>query len=86
MGGRRAIWHKTCDYENDVAHPAAHILENKEMHMLNLAITFLIIALIAGVLGLTGIAGISANIAWILFVVGLVLAVVFFVTGRRPPL
>jgi uncharacterized membrane protein YtjA (UPF0391 family) len=54
--------------------------------MINLAITFLIIALIAGVLGFTGIAGASANIAWILFVVGLILAVIFFLTGRRPKL
>ena len=54
--------------------------------MLNLAITFLIIALIAGVLGLTGIAGMSANIAWILFVVGLILAAVTFVMGRKPRL
>ncbi len=54
--------------------------------MLNLALTFLIVALIAGVLGLTGIAGISANIAWILFVGGLVLAIIMFVMGRRPPL
>ena len=54
--------------------------------MINLAITFLVIALIAGVLGFTGIAGISANIAWTLFVVGLILALVFFVTGRSPRL
>ncbi|HLF09928.1 MAG TPA: DUF1328 domain-containing protein, partial [Gammaproteobacteria bacterium] len=38
--------------------------------------------LIAGVLGFSGIAGTAANIAWILFVVGLILAVVFFVRGR----
>jgi uncharacterized membrane protein YtjA (UPF0391 family) len=52
--------------------------------MIGWAATFLIIALIAGVLGFSGIAGASANIAWILFVVGLVLAVVMFLTGRRP--
>ncbi|MEZ5568641.1 MAG: DUF1328 domain-containing protein [Halioglobus sp.] len=52
--------------------------------MLNLAVTFLIIAIIAGLLGFSGIAGASANIAWILFVIGLVLALVFFLTGRRP--
>jgi uncharacterized membrane protein YtjA (UPF0391 family) len=52
--------------------------------MINLAITFLVIALIAGILGFTGIAGISANIAWTLFVVGLVLAIVLFLTGRSP--
>ena len=43
---------------------------------------FLIIALVAAVLGFGGIAGVSANIAWILFIVGLILAVVFFVFGR----
>ena len=56
----------------------------KEEHMINWAITFLVIALVAGLLGFTGIAGTSANIAWILFVVGLVLAVVMFLSGRRP--
>ena len=52
--------------------------------MFRWAITFLIIALIAGVFGFTGIAGTAANIAWILFVVGLIIAVVFFLVGRRP--
>lgn len=54
--------------------------------MIGWALTFLIVALIAAALGFTGIAGAATNIAWILFVVGLVLAVVFFVSGRRPPL
>lgn len=53
--------------------------------MLSWAATFLVIGIIAAVLGLTGIAGISVQIAWILFVVGLVLAIVFFIAGRRPP-
>ncbi|WP_292991823.1 DUF1328 domain-containing protein [Nitrosomonas sp.] len=53
--------------------------------MINLAITFLIIALIAGLLGLTGIAGIAVEMAWILFVAGLILAVIFWIIGRRPP-
>jgi uncharacterized membrane protein YtjA (UPF0391 family) len=39
-----------------------------------------------GVIGLSGIAGMATQFAWILFVVGLVLAVVFFLMGRRPPL
>jgi uncharacterized membrane protein YtjA (UPF0391 family) len=41
---------------------------------------------LAAVLGFSGIAGLSMNIAWILFVVGLILAIVFFVVGRRPPI
>ena len=51
--------------------------------MIYYALVFLVVALIAGVLGFSGIAGTAANIAWILFVVGLVLAVVFFVRGRE---
>jgi uncharacterized membrane protein YtjA (UPF0391 family) len=53
--------------------------------MLYWAAVFLVIALLAAVLGFSGIAGVSMNIAWILFVVGLILAIVFFVVGRRPP-
>jgi len=53
--------------------------------MIPWAATFLIVALVAAVLGFAGIAGIATQIAWILFVVGLALAVIFAVTGRRPP-
>ena len=53
--------------------------------MLYWAVVFLVIALVAGALGLGGVAAISADIAWILFVVGLVLAVIFFFAGRRKP-
>ena len=53
--------------------------------MINLAVTFLVIAIIAALLGFSGIAGTATQIAWILFVVGLILALVFYVIGRRPP-
>lgn len=53
--------------------------------MISWAITFLVIALIAAMLGFSGIAGTAVNIAWILVVVGVVLALVFGVMGRRPP-
>lgn len=53
--------------------------------MLYWAAVFLIIALVAALFGFTGVAGLSMNIAWILFVIGLILAVLFFVMGRRPP-
>jgi uncharacterized membrane protein YtjA (UPF0391 family) len=58
---------------------------NKEKLMINLAITFLVIAIIAALLGITGVAGIAMEMAWILFVIGVVLAIVFWVMGRRPP-
>ena len=50
--------------------------------MISWAVTFLIVAIIAGLLGFSGIAGAATNIAWILFVVGLVLAIVFAIRGR----
>jgi len=56
------------------------------MRMFSWALMFLIVAIVAAVLGLTGIAGLAVEIAWILFVVGLILAVIFFVIGRRPPI
>ena len=52
--------------------------------MMSWALMFLVVAIIAAVLGFGGIAGTATNIAWVLFVVGLVLAVVFFVIGKRP--
>jgi uncharacterized membrane protein YtjA (UPF0391 family) len=52
--------------------------------MLSWAVTFLIIGLIAAVFGFTGLAGTAVNIAWILAVIGIVIALVFFVMGRRP--
>ena len=53
--------------------------------MLRWAFIFLVIAVIAGLLGLTGVTAIAAEIAWALFVIGLILAVIFFISGRRPP-
>ncbi len=50
--------------------------------MIQWALVFLVVGLIAGALGLTGVAGAATNIAWILFVVGLVLAVFFYLRGR----
>jgi len=51
-------------------------------HMLNYAITFLIIALIAGVLGFFAIAGLAATIAKVLFFIFLVAFVISLVAGR----
>lgn len=53
--------------------------------MISWAVTFFIIALIAAVLGFTGIAGAAGNLAWIFAVIGIVLAIVFMIMGRRPP-
>ncbi|MEO8629172.1 MAG: DUF1328 domain-containing protein [Betaproteobacteria bacterium] len=51
--------------------------------MLYWAAVFLIIAVVAGLLGVGGVAVISQQIAWVLFVVGLILAVVTFLMSRR---
>ncbi len=57
----------------------------KETDMISWAVTFFVIALIAAVLGFSGIAGTAVNLAWICAVIGIVLALVFMVMGRRPP-
>jgi uncharacterized membrane protein YtjA (UPF0391 family) len=60
------------------------ITRTGEIIMINWAVTFLIIAIVAALLGFSGVAGAATNIAWILFVVGLVVAAIFFFTGRAP--
>jgi uncharacterized membrane protein YtjA (UPF0391 family) len=44
---------------------------------------FLVVGLIAGALGLFGIAAIAGQIAWVLFLVGVVLIIVHMISGRR---
>ena len=51
--------------------------------MLYYALMFLVVGLIAGALGLFGVAAIASQIAWVLFLVGIVLVVAHLVTGRR---
>jgi uncharacterized membrane protein YtjA (UPF0391 family) len=58
----------------------------KELNMLSWAVVFFVVALLAAVFGFTGLAGTAVNIAWILVVVGIVLAVVFALMGRRTEL
>jgi uncharacterized membrane protein YtjA (UPF0391 family) len=53
--------------------------------MLSMALTFLIVGLIAGVLGISGVAAVATQIAWVLFLVGVVLLVIHMVGSRRLP-
>ncbi len=53
--------------------------------MLYYALVFLIVGLIAGALGLFGVAAVASQIAWILFLIGIILVVIHTVTGRAPP-
>ena len=57
----------------------------EELAMFSWAVVFLMIALVAALFGFSGLAGTPVNIAWILFVVGLTLALVFLVRGCRSP-
>ena len=49
------------------------------------ALVLLIIGLVAGALGLVGVAVMASQIAWVLFLVGVVLLVIQLVRGRTPP-
>ena len=50
--------------------------------MFSWALTFFIIAIVAALFGFSGVAGAATNVAWLLFVVGLIAALVFAVRGR----
>ncbi len=52
--------------------------------MLYYALMFLIVGLIAGALGIYGVAAVASQIAWFLFLIGVVLLVIHLVTGNRP--
>lgn len=54
--------------------------------MLYYALMFLVVGLIAGALGVAGIAAVAGQIAWVLFLIGVILIVVHLATGRRPPI
>jgi uncharacterized membrane protein YtjA (UPF0391 family) len=48
------------------------------------ALMFLVVGLIAAALGIYGVAAVASQIAWILFLIGIVLLVIHLVTGNRP--
>ena len=50
--------------------------------MLYYALVFLIVGLIAGALGVYGVAAMASQIAWVLFVIGIVLLMVHLLSGR----
>jgi len=51
--------------------------------MLYYAVVFLVLGLVASLLGAYGVAAVASQIAWVLFVVGIVLIVLHLITGRR---
>lgn len=53
--------------------------------MLYYAFVFLIVGLIAGALGIYGVATMASQIAWVLFLIAMVLLIVHLVTGRSRP-
>ena len=51
--------------------------------MLRWALIFLAVAVVASFFRFSGVAGVATNIAWVLFVVFLILFVVSLIMGRR---
>jgi uncharacterized membrane protein YtjA (UPF0391 family) len=54
--------------------------------MLYYALVFLIVGLIAGALGIYGVAGMASQIAWVLFLIGIVFLIIHLVSGTRRPI
>jgi len=65
--------------------PVEHQHRKRDIAMLNLVVTLLIIALIAAVLGFGGIAGTAVELAKIVFFIALVLFLVAAVAGVLRP-
>ena len=51
--------------------------------MLYYSLMFLLVGLIAGALGLFGVAAVATQIAWFLFLIGVIILVIHLVTGSR---
>ncbi len=66
-----------CDCMEVVAVPY-----ERSQAMIYYALVFLIIGLIAGALGIYGVAAIASQIAWVLFLIGIVLLVIHLISGR----
>jgi uncharacterized membrane protein YtjA (UPF0391 family) len=54
--------------------------------MLYYALVFLVVGLVAGALGIYAVAAVASQIAWVLFLIGIVLLVVHLASGRRRPI
>jgi len=50
--------------------------------MLYYALMFLVVGLIAGALNLAGVSTVAVQILWVLFLIGIVLLVIHWITGR----
>jgi uncharacterized membrane protein YtjA (UPF0391 family) len=59
--------------------------QGEGLTMMSLALTFLIVGLVAGLLGLWGIAAMASQIAWVLFLIGVVLLILHVIGTRRLP-
>ena len=51
--------------------------------MIYYALLFLVVGLVAGALGLFGVAAVASQIAWVLFLIGIVLLLIHVVSGQR---
>jgi len=51
--------------------------------MLHYSLMFLLVGLVAGALGLFGVAAVASQIAWLLFLVGVILLMIHLASGRR---
>jgi uncharacterized membrane protein YtjA (UPF0391 family) len=53
--------------------------------MLYYSLVFLVVGLLAGALGIAGVAAVASQIAWVLFLIGIVLLVMHVAGGQRTP-
>jgi uncharacterized membrane protein YtjA (UPF0391 family) len=59
--------------------------DKRRRPMLYYALVFLIVGLVAGALGIYSVAAVASQIAWVLFLIGVVLLIVHLASGRSRP-
>jgi uncharacterized membrane protein YtjA (UPF0391 family) len=69
--------------DDDPKNAAVASNRSGENSMIYYALVFLIVGLVAGALGLAGVAAVASQIAWVLFLIGIVLLVLHLAAGRR---
>lgn len=90
MGSRRAASGKIAAIQDNLSRKSTahrvlyHGAGKGGAQVLYYALVFLVVGLIAGILGATGVAAIASQIAWVLFIIGIILLVISLATGRRP--
>lgn len=76
-------WHRACEGRKGRIDRSAPQTQTPIQVMISSAITLFLIGLIAVALGFGGVGSLALNIGWVLLGIGVLLAIIHAVSGRR---